>query len=169
MAGERIRHCRMICCGVPCSHQLSAEHGPRPGRDRPHNRRGEWSLRRAPPPARCCPDRASASSVSSRRSLSRGCRPMEGSSSTYSTPRSFEPICVASRMRWPSPPESVAAERSSEISRARRHAENPAARQFRAGRGPQSAASRHRAIFARHFQRARNRHAVKSAMESPSP
>ena len=26
-----------------------------------------------------------------------------------------EPICVASRMRWPSPPERVAAERSSEM------------------------------------------------------
>ena len=52
-----------------------------------------------------------AASESSRRSLSRGCRPMDGSSSTYSTPRSFEPICVASRMRCASPPESVAAER----------------------------------------------------------
>ena len=35
-----------------------------------------------------------------------------GSSSTYSTPRSREPICVARRMRCASPPESVAAERS---------------------------------------------------------
>jgi hypothetical protein len=37
---------------------------------------------------------------------------MEGSSSTYSTPRSFDPIWVARRMRCASPPESVAAERS---------------------------------------------------------
>ena len=30
----------------------------------------------------------------------------------YSTPTSDEPICVASRMRWASPPDSVAAARS---------------------------------------------------------
>ena len=32
-----------------------------------------------------------------------------------STPRSFDPICVASRIRCPSPPDKVAAERSSEM------------------------------------------------------
>ena len=44
--------------------------------------------------------------------LSRWCRPIDGSSSTYSTPTSADPICVASRMRWASPPDSVAAARS---------------------------------------------------------
>jgi len=44
--------------------------------------------------------------------LSRGCNPMEGSSSTYSTPRSLEPICVARRMRCASPPERVVADRA---------------------------------------------------------
>jgi hypothetical protein len=44
--------------------------------------------------------------VRSRRALSRGCRPMDGSSSTYSTPIRREPIWVARRMRWASPPES---------------------------------------------------------------
>ena len=48
-------------------------------------------------------------SVASSCRLSRWCRPIDGSSSTYSTPVSCDPICVASRMRWPSPPESVAA------------------------------------------------------------
>ena len=37
---------------------------------------------------------------------------MEGSSSTYITPVSPEPICEASRMRWASPPDRVSAERS---------------------------------------------------------
>ena len=34
---------------------------------------------------------------------------MDGSSRIYSTPIRLEPICVASRMRWLSPPESVPA------------------------------------------------------------
>src|SRR6266581_4397856 len=41
----------------------------------------------------------SSSSALSRRPLSRWCNPIEGSSSTYSTPRSFEPICVPSRIQ----------------------------------------------------------------------
>ena len=52
-----------------------------------------------------------------RREQARGCRagagPIDGSSRTYSTPVRFDPICVARRMRWPSPPESVAALRPS--------------------------------------------------------
>ena len=44
-------------------------------------------------------------------SLSRWCRPMDGSSRIYSTPISEEPICVARRMRWLSPPERVPAAR----------------------------------------------------------
>jgi hypothetical protein len=47
-----------------------------------------------------------------RRSLSRWCRPIEGSSSTYITPVRPEPICEARRMRCASPPESVSALRS---------------------------------------------------------
>ena len=39
--------------------------------------------------------------------LSFGCRPMLGSSSTYSIPISPDPICVDSRIRCDSPPESV--------------------------------------------------------------
>ena len=48
-----------------------------------------------------------------RRSSSAGWRPIDGSSQTYSTPISDEPICVARRMRCASPPESVAVRRSS--------------------------------------------------------
>ncbi len=39
--------------------------------------------------------------------LSRWCRPMEGSSRIYSTPIREEPIWVARRMRWLSPPDRV--------------------------------------------------------------
>ena len=49
--------------------------------------------------------------VAIRRSLSRWCRPMLGSSRMYSTPIRLEPICVARRIRWLSPPERVLAER----------------------------------------------------------
>ena len=44
-------------------------------------------------------------------SLSRWCRPMEGSSRMYNTPIRLEPIWVASRIRWASPPDRVAAAR----------------------------------------------------------
>ena len=47
--------------------------------------------------------------VASRRSLSRWCRPMEGSSSTYITPVRPLPIWLARRMRWASPPDKVSA------------------------------------------------------------
>ena len=49
-----------------------------------------------------------------RRRLSRWWRPIDGSSSTYSTPVRPEPICVARRIRWASPPESDPAERASD-------------------------------------------------------
>ncbi len=45
------------------------------------------------------------------RAVSRGCSPIVGSSSTYSTPDSPLPIWLARRMRWASPPESVGAAR----------------------------------------------------------
>jgi hypothetical protein len=45
----------------------------------------------------------------SRRSLSRWCRPMEGSSRMYITPTSPAPIWLARRMRWASPPDRVSA------------------------------------------------------------
>ncbi len=86
--------------------------GPRPAPGRSRNRRARWSRHRAPPPARYCPDRADAPGNSASGHYRARCRPMEGSSRTYSTPRSLEPICVARRMRCASPPESVAAERS---------------------------------------------------------
>ncbi len=54
------------------------------------------------------PRSRSRSSVSSSRLLSRWCRPIDGSSSTYSTPTSPDPIWVASRIRCASPPASVA-------------------------------------------------------------
>ena len=41
--------------------------------------------------------------------LSRWCKPILGSSRIYSTPIREEPICVARRIRWLSPPESVPA------------------------------------------------------------
>jgi hypothetical protein len=47
-----------------------------------------------------------------RRALSRWCRPIDGSSSTYITPVSPEPICDASRIRCASPPDSESALRS---------------------------------------------------------
>ena len=58
------------------------------------------------------PRSRSRASVSISRRLSRWCRPMLGSSSTYSTPISPEPICVASRIRCASPPDRVLAVRS---------------------------------------------------------
>jgi hypothetical protein len=58
------------------------------------------------------PTSRSRSSVAISLELSRWCRPIEGSSRTYSTPTSAEPICVARRMRCASPPDSVAAARS---------------------------------------------------------
>ena len=106
------RHSRQICRGVPCRHQFAAQ--PPGARTEVNHIVGVLNrlLRRALPPAPCCPGHAAGSSVPISRSLSRACRPMEGSSRTYSTPRSFDPICVASRMRCASPPDSVAAERS---------------------------------------------------------
>ena len=51
-------------------------------------------------------------SVFNKRSLSRWCRPMDGSSSTYITPTKPAPTWLASRMRWASPPDKVSALRS---------------------------------------------------------
>ena len=42
-------------------------------------------------------------------SLSLWCKPILGSSRTYKTPESFEPIWVASLIRWASPPDKVIA------------------------------------------------------------
>ena len=53
---------------------------PDPGRSR--DRRGGSCPRRARPRAACCPWRAACASASSRMRLSRGCRPIVGSSST---------------------------------------------------------------------------------------
>ena len=66
-----------------------------------------WCPRRAPPRSPCCPDPASFSGCSISLWLSRWCRPMEGSSRIYSTPIREEPIWVARRIRWLSPPDRV--------------------------------------------------------------
>ena len=52
--------------------------------------------------------------VCSSLSLSLWCSPMLGSSRIYATPTSPEPICVASRMRCASPPDSVPVARERE-------------------------------------------------------
>ena len=41
--------------------------------------------------------------------LSRWWRPIDGSSKTYKTPVNLDPICVASLIRWASPPERLPA------------------------------------------------------------
>ena len=61
---------------------------------------------------RVFPRSVSSLSVSNSRSLSLGWSPIEGSSSTYMTPVSLVPICVARRILCDSPPESVFAFRS---------------------------------------------------------
>ncbi len=58
------------------------------------------------------PRSRSRSSVLMSFELSRWCKPIDGSSRMYSTPTSDDPICVASRIRCASPPDSVAAARS---------------------------------------------------------
>ena len=58
------------------------------------------------------PNWASRRKVASNRSLSRGCRPIDGSSRMYSTPTSPAPTWLARRIRCASPPESVGAARS---------------------------------------------------------
>ncbi len=54
-----------------------------------------------------------SSSVRIKRSLSRWCKPMVGSSRTYSAPTNREPSCDAKRIRCASPPDSVLAVRLS--------------------------------------------------------
>ena len=53
-------------------------------------------------------------SVSNKRSLSRWCKPIDGSSSTYITPVKPLPIWLAKRIRCASPPDKVSAERESD-------------------------------------------------------
>ena len=112
--GQRIRHVLDLRRRA-MRHQLRRHAVPRRGRGQSRNPPAGWSLRRAPPPARCCPDRA----IPPAPSAGVHCRDDAVRSKAHpahtSTPRSFDPICVASRMRCPSPPESVAAERSSEM------------------------------------------------------
>jgi hypothetical protein len=57
------------------------------------------------------PESTSARSASMSRPVSRGCSPMVGSSSTYSTPVSPLPSWAAKRTRCSSPPLSVLAAR----------------------------------------------------------
>ena len=60
------------------------------------------------------PTLRSLSSAANKASLSAGCRPALGSSSTYTTPNRFDRICVARRRRCSSPAESVVVVRSSD-------------------------------------------------------
>ena len=62
---------------------------------------------------RVLPRSRSRRRVSSSLSLSRWCRPMDGSSRIYSTPIRLLPIWVARRIRWLSPPDRVPEERLS--------------------------------------------------------
>ncbi len=67
----------------PCPARRCGRRGcRRRGRCRARGRRCGWRPRRARPRSRCCRGRAAACSVSSRRALSRWCRPIDGSSST---------------------------------------------------------------------------------------
>ena len=63
---------------------------------------------------RVLPRSRSRSSEASNCALSRGCKPIEGSSRTYKTPTKPAPIWLANRMRCDSPPDKVGAVRSSE-------------------------------------------------------
>ena len=85
----------------------------------PGPRSTRWSAARIVPSScsttiTVLPRSRSRSRVAISFSLSRWCRPIEGSSSTYITPTRLEPIWVASRIRCASPPESERAERPSE-------------------------------------------------------
>jgi len=60
-----------------------------------------------------CPHRESRFITPITRSMSRGCRPIEGSSSTNSVLTSDVPSAVVRLMRWTSPPDSVRDWRSS--------------------------------------------------------
>ena len=86
----------------------------RRGRGRRGGRRRASSPRRARRRSPCCRGRAAGRGSPISFSLSRWCRPIEGSSRMYMTPTRLEPIWVASRIRCASPPESVRAERASE-------------------------------------------------------
>ena len=84
----------------------------RPGPCRRHGRRLRIMSSSCSTTSTLLPRSRRRRSVAIRRSLSRWCRPMLGSSSTYITPVRPEPICEARRMRWASPPDSVSALRS---------------------------------------------------------
>ena len=98
---------------VPLRHDFAAAHAGAGAEIDDRDRPPASCLRRARRRRPCCPCRAAACSVSSSRSLSRGCRPIDGSSRMYSTPTRPQPIWPARRMRCDSPPESVGAVRSS--------------------------------------------------------
>ena len=104
--GDLLRACPAAITWPPCS--------PAPG---PRSTR--WSAAIIVPSScsttiTVLPRSRSRSRVAISFSLSRWCRPIEGSSSTYITPTRLEPIWVARRIRCASPPESERAERSSE-------------------------------------------------------
>ncbi len=84
-----------------------------PARNRKRSRSPQSPPDRAPPQSACCRDLAACASAANKRVLSRGCRPIVGSSNTYSTPHKPLPSWLASRMRCASPLDNVAAPRPS--------------------------------------------------------
>ena len=87
--------------------------GRRRGRSRTGRRRRRSTSRSCSTMSSVLPRSRSFCSAAIRRALSRGWRPIVGSSSTYSTPQRPLPTWLARRMRWASPPESVGAARPS--------------------------------------------------------
>ena len=80
-SGERLgrwRRFARVCLARPDSRQRRR----RPGRDRPRNRRGEWCLRRARRPGRCCRDCEAARANRAGGRCRARASPMEGSSRT---------------------------------------------------------------------------------------
>ena len=71
-----------------------------------------WCPRRAPPPAPCCPSPACASGCSTAAGCPAGAGRCWARPAHTSTPTRAEPIWVARRMRWPSPPDRVPLVRS---------------------------------------------------------
>ena len=107
---ERARQRRPACAtpAPPCPRRRRARRARRrPGPCRSASRTRASSPRRARRRSPCCRGRADARAWRSGARLSRWCSPIDGSSRMYSTPTRLDPICVASRMRCASPPESV--------------------------------------------------------------
>ena len=125
-SAARIRFAQRRAAG----HQLSAVPARARAQDRPRNPRGESCLRRAPPPARCCPDRATtptpAAAVRCRDDAARSTAHPARTARREASIRSALPAgCAGLRRRSASPPSDRA-----RCSPARRHSGSPAARRL---------------------------------------